>query len=251
MFFFYPPAVAFWFPVRGTGGFLKGWPRFIPACRSLFGPAGGTVEAQSVLPAALPVLCCMGDRLGIPMNFFLLLLLLFFFFASTQSLFLSPVPSLTPSSSNFLFPLIFLSLSLPPHPPVFVLRCSYFLSACLISRPSPSLAAFVAVWVEGCQLQQQVWAVQSFVIPLREKKHLLLMLPPSLSFCVPLSQAIWFLPSSQLLSLLFVTPPLLSFLKSPFGRFSRRFHFPKMSASYPTWGCNFSVSSVAGWMVVL
>lgn len=50
------------------------------------------------------------------------------------------------------------------------------------------------------------------------KKHLLLMLPPSLSlfFGVSPTQAVWFLPSSQLSFLLLSTSPLLFLLKSLF-----------------------------------
>lgn len=113
-------------------------------------------------------------------------------------------------------PHIFLSLSLPLHPHVFVLRCSYYLSVCLFLCLFPSLALSLFEWraVSSSGLSCAVICHTS-----ERKKHLLLMLPRSLSFCVSLSQAIWCWPSSQLLSLLFSTSPLSFYLKSPFGKF--------------------------------
>lgn len=200
--------------MRETGGFLKGWPRFIPVCHGLFDPAGGTVEAQSVVLTAPPVLCCMGDCFGIPMN------VCFFFYISSVVLFLSPILSLAPSSLAFSPSFSYRSLWLHIH----LFLSFVVLIFCLFLGLSLSLAAFVAVWVEGCQ-QQQVWAVQSFVTPLRGR-NIFYWCCPLLSlfvshclrpfgFC-PLHNCC---PCSQL---------LLFFLKSPFGQVSRSVQFSKM-----------------------
>lgn len=154
----------------------------------------------------------MGDRLRIPMNVFL-------FFLSAQSLFLSLS---LPVFIQFFPPLIFLSLSLPPHAPVLSFRCSYFLSL----LESLSLAAFV-VWIEG--LSAAAGLSCAVICHTTEgKKHLLLMLPPFLSLVV--------------LQLPFIVA------KNP--HLARSFQFPRMSGRYLTWGCNFSVNPVAGWLVV-
>lgn len=241
--FVLPSCCSFWLPVmRGTGEFLKGWPRFTPLCHGLFDPAGGTVEAQSVNLMAPPVRCCMGDRLRIPMTvFFLYHLSLSLLFSSTVLFYSFPL-------------LIFILLSLPPHPPVFVLRCSYSLSACLflclssfprclcrcLSRELSAAAAAGLSCAVICHTTEGKTET-SFIDALFSLSFL---------FCVSLSQAIWFLPSSQLLSLLlsylFYIPPLASF---PGG-----LCFPKTSGSYPTWGWTFQKAvlfSVTWWDLYL
>lgn len=149
--FLLPSCCSFWFPVRETGGFFKGWPRFIAVRHSFCVPAGGTVDAQTVMLTASPVLCCAAWETALEYQW------IFFLYQLSLSFYL-PF-SLSPS----IFIQIFCS---PLRYQVLVRRRSYFLLACLILWLSLCLAAFVAVWVEGCQ-QQQVWAVQSFVTPLR------------------------------------------------------------------------------------
>lgn len=90
--FLLPSCCRFWFPMRETGGFLKGWPRFLLLWRSADDTVGGSVEAQSVIITAPPVLHGRPpwntNECGL------------FFFLSAQSLFISPC-SLTRSSSQF------------------------------------------------------------------------------------------------------------------------------------------------------
>lgn len=215
--FLLPSCCSFWFPVRETGGFFKGWPRFIAVRHSFCVPAGGTVDAQTVMLTASPVLCCAAWETALEYQW------IFFLYQLSLSFYLPFSLSLPPSSPKFFVPPslsgIFSSTSTCscPSPFLFSLGLSHFvavslprsLCCCLswgLSAAAGLSCAVICHTTEG-------------------KKHLLLMLPPSLSFCASLSQAIWFLPSSQLLSLLFLTSPLLFFLKSPFGCF-----FPKCQA---------------------
>lgn len=172
----------------------------------LFDPAGGTLVAQSLMTTALPVLCCMGDSLRIPMIFFF-----FFYPISLASLFIHP------SSCLSLLPFMFLLLPLRLHPPGLVHGRCCFLSLRLISCLSLPLTAFFfhcLSWglLAAAGLSCAVICHTTEV----EKKHFLLMLPPPLlvSHCFsPFS----FLPSSQ-----FSTSPLLFLQKSPKDQFIGR-----------------------------
>lgn len=129
-----PCAVVFWF----LGEKPTVWPRFRTFSHLLFEPAGGTLVAQSLMITALPVLCCMGDSLRIPMIFF-------FYPISLASLFIHP------SSCLSLLPFMFLLLSLHLHSPGLVHGRCCFLSLRLILCLSLLLTAFFfAAWVEGC-----------------------------------------------------------------------------------------------------
>lgn len=240
MFFCHPPAVAFWFLVRETGGFLKGWPRFIPVCRSTFEPAGGTVEAQSVMVTAPPVLCCMGDRLGIPMNFF------FFFF------FCISLPSYLPSSlllhlhPNFCSPLFsYRSLCFLIHLflsfVVLIFRGSVSFFVCL--SPSLPLSLFELRAVSSSSSRSELCSHLSHHWGRRNIFYWccpLLSLAPS-DFCVSPFQTIWFLPSLQLLSRLFSCSPRLFFPKFPIWPvFQEGSHSQNVKQS--SYMCNFSIS---------
>lgn len=100
------------------------WPRFRTFSHLLFDPAGGTLVAQSLMITALPVQCCMGDSLRIPMIFF-------FFFLSHQ-LSLSFYTSLFLSLSVALHVLIalfaFTSSWSGPRPLLFSVTASHFTS---------------------------------------------------------------------------------------------------------------------------
>lgn len=200
--------------LRRTRGCVVRWPTFIPVCNSLFDPAGDTVEAQSVTLAAKPLMCCMGDRLRIPMNVVL--------FSCIDSITVSSISSRVSTSSGFFLPSFLCCSCINIH-----LFCS-FLSFVPLSHHcvtwSLLLAVVLTVWAEGCQLQQ-VWAVRSFVTPLPKTEHLLLMLPSSLSFCVSLSQCISLCP-------LHICCPCCSVLDSNLSRNPHRpvmvwFTFPK------------------------
>lgn len=119
--------------------------------------AGGTLEACYVIRTALIVLCCMGDCLRIPMNVSL-------FFSGSQH---RIVPRLAafwaPSLSQHFFPLISSLLFF------FFCRPNFWPSLCYSSlSPSPLLTVVVA----EARHQRQVWPVQSFFTPQRERNIL-------------------------------------------------------------------------------
>ena len=233
MFFCHPPAVAFWFLVRETGGFLKGWPRFIPVCRSTFEPAGGTVEAQSVMVTAPPVLCCMGDRLGIPMNFFF-----FFFFVSVS-------PLISRLLSYFIFIQIFVlpyfliapfaSLSTCFCPSLFLFSegLSHFLSAslprCLCRCLSWGLSAAVAAGLSCAVICHTTEGEETSFI---DAAPFSLSLP--LIFVSHRFRPFGFCPLYNCCPGCSHAHRAYFSLNSPFGQFSRRVHIPKMSSSHPT-----------------
>lgn len=191
---------------------------------------------------APPVLCCMGDRLGIPMNvffffffFFLYQLSLSFYLLSSLSLHLHP---------NFCSP-SFSYRSLCLHVHLFlsfvVLIFCQSVSFCVCLSPSLPLSLFELRAVsssrsELCSHLSHHWGRRNIFY---------WCCPPLPLFCV---RPFGFCPLHRCRPC--CSQPLLFFLKSPFGQFSRRVHFPKMSCSYRTWGGNFSISWGPGWKVV-
>lgn len=96
--FLLPSCCSFWFPVRETGGFFKGWPRFIAVRHSFCVPAGGTVDAQTVMLTASPVLCCAAWETALEYQW------IFFLYQLSLSFYLPFSLSLPPSSSKFFVP---------------------------------------------------------------------------------------------------------------------------------------------------
>lgn len=111
--FLLPSCCSFWFPVRETGGFFKGWPRFIAVRHSFCVPAGGTVDAQTVMLTASPVLCCAAWETALEYQwiFFLYQLSLSFYlpFSLSPSIFIQIFCS--PFAIRYLFLHIHLFLS--------------------------------------------------------------------------------------------------------------------------------------------
>lgn len=106
--FLLPSCCSFWFPVRETGGFFKGWPRFIPVYQ--FAIAALTLQGALLthsLSSWLRRLCCAAWKTALEyqwMFFFLYQLSLSFYLPSSLSLLLHLHPDFFPP--HFLIALI-------------------------------------------------------------------------------------------------------------------------------------------------
>lgn len=174
----------------------------------------------------------------------------FFFFFISASVFLSPIlsgtifitNSLLVFSSLFVLYCFFSLLSFPAHCWAYFPLLRFYV--CFIPPP-PCLcdcrcwglsAAAGLSWAVVCQTTKR-------------KKCLLLMLLPAVCFCDSLPWVIWFLPSSQHLSLLSSISTLIQ--NFPLGHFLFcSAFFLCFNKCYSAWGSSFSISSVAGRVVV-
>lgn len=172
--FLLPSCCRFWFPMRETGGFLKGWPRFLLLWRSADDTVGGSVEAQSVIITAPPVLHGRPPWNTNECGLFFFYQLSLFLSLLVHSLDLHPSSSYSFLSAFFAFK----STCFRPSLCLFLLSPSLLTSACF-----PRCFCRCLSWGLSAGLNCAVICHTT-----EGKKHLLLMLPSCRSFlCLSVS----------------------------------------------------------------